>query len=204
MKIRGILATISLTVAAMSVAFTIFMNSILGVFGLAATSIETLQNLKASQSVVKKMKKRHKAKKVRVTKRFVKRSSKRALAGASAAVVPGAGVLAVAAVMVGIEGADYCDERKALQEDEDILFNTKTDFDLDQCIEEAQADAEVIMADVKESSSEAVSSVYDGIAGYSADKWESLKSFGSESTQSLGETASRIWNSADKAVSDVE
>ena len=64
-----ILATVSATLAAVIIAGTLFMNSILGAFGLAVTSAKTLQALQASHKTVELMKKRYKRKKLKLMKR---------------------------------------------------------------------------------------------------------------------------------------
>jgi hypothetical protein len=47
--IKTVLFTFTVTIAMVTLVATLFLNTILGAFGLAATSIETLQNLKTSQ-----------------------------------------------------------------------------------------------------------------------------------------------------------
>jgi hypothetical protein len=54
----------------------LFLNSILGMFGLAATSVGALATLQASQRIVDTMKARHARKQTRITKRFIKRSGR--------------------------------------------------------------------------------------------------------------------------------
>ena len=56
--IKTIFLTITATIAVVIFVASLFLNTILGIFGMAATSIETLQNLKTSQQVVDRMKTR--------------------------------------------------------------------------------------------------------------------------------------------------
>ena len=83
--IKTIFFTFTATMAVVTLVATLFLNTILGAFGLAATSIETLQNLKTSQQIVKRMKTRQAQKKLKVTKRFAKRPAKRIASAAVAA-----------------------------------------------------------------------------------------------------------------------
>jgi cobalamin biosynthesis protein CobD/CbiB len=108
--LKTIFITITATLTVVTLAAHLFLNSILGMFGLVATSVETLSKLQASHEVVQKMKSRQLRKQKRISKRFVKRSGKRVASGALAAVTVGA--VAAVAAMTTIEVADYCEEQK--------------------------------------------------------------------------------------------
>lgn len=54
---------------------TLFLNTLLGAFGLVTTSAKELSQLRESQQIVEKMKAEHKKKKVKTTKRFLKRTT---------------------------------------------------------------------------------------------------------------------------------
>jgi len=146
--LKTMLITFSATASTLALAAHLFLNSILGTFGLVTTSVDTLRGLQASQQVVQQMKTRQIQKKARISKRFVKRSGKRVASGAMAAATVGA--VAVIAAMTTIEVADYCEEQKELQADLDILNGTSTGFDLDQCIEQSGEDARAIYAEAKD------------------------------------------------------
>ena len=103
--------------AVVTMVATLFLNTILGAFGLAATSIETLHNLKTSQQIVKRMKTRQAQKKLKVTKRFAKRPAKRIASAAAAAAAATVGTIGVAVAATALEANDYCDEKRKLQED---------------------------------------------------------------------------------------
>ena len=62
-NMKSVLLTFITTLAALAFASTFFLNTLLGTFGLAATSIDTINNLKSSQIVIDKMKTRHHIKK---------------------------------------------------------------------------------------------------------------------------------------------
>ena len=130
---KTILITFTTTAGALAFAANLFLNSILGMFGLAATSVETLSKLQASHEVVQKMKSRQLRKQKQISKRFVKRSGKRVASGALAAAT--VGTVAVVAAMTTIEIAGYCEEQKELQADMDIINGTSTEFDLDRCFD---------------------------------------------------------------------
>ena len=99
--LKTTIVTITTTLTAVTLAGHLFLNPVLGMFGLAATSVETLTKLQASQKIVDTMKARHTGKQNRVTNRFVKRSGKRGASTALAAAT--VGTVAVAAVMTSME-----------------------------------------------------------------------------------------------------
>ncbi len=181
---KTIFFTFTITVAVIALTFTLFMNTILGLFGLAATSVKTMQQLKASRTIVEKMKTRHHQKKLKLTKRLAKRSSKRV---ASTATI---GAVAVAVTMTSLEMADYCEEKEPLQEDENVLNGTAIEFDLDQCLEEAKKESKEILNDLKDSSVAAVSKAFNSTVEFSADKWAAIKEAGIQALQSTG----NIWD----------
>ena len=102
--LKTILITFSVTAGTLALAAHLFLNSLLGVFGLAATSVETLVQLKAFQRIVEAMKQRHTRKKNRIIKRFIKRSGRRVASTALAAIT--VGTVAVAGVMTSMEISD--------------------------------------------------------------------------------------------------
>ena len=156
-----------------SLVATLFLNTILGAFGLAATSIETLQNLKTSQQIVQRMKTRQAQKKLKVTKRFAKRPAKRIASAAAAAAT--VGTIGVAVAVTALEANDYCEEKRELQEDSDILNGTDTEFDYAACYEEGKKDLSAVLMQVKDSTVEAVSDAWRSTSHYSAEKWTSIK-----------------------------
>jgi len=91
---------------------SLILNTILGAFGLTATSIETLQNLKTTQQDVERITKRQVQKKPKVTMRFAKHPAK----SISSATVAAATVdtVGVAVAMTALVANDYCDEKYEL------------------------------------------------------------------------------------------
>jgi Zn-dependent membrane protease YugP len=83
-----ITGTFLATLFLMSVSAKLFLMPLLGLFDLAAVPVSQLAELNASKKMVKKMEsrhknlqKRHEVKKQRVTKKFVKNSTKKNLIG---------------------------------------------------------------------------------------------------------------------------
>ena len=87
--LKTIFFTFTATIAMLSLIATLFLNTILGAFGLAATSIEKLQTLKTSRQVVERIKTWQAQKKLKVAKRFAKRPAKRIASAAAPAATAG-------------------------------------------------------------------------------------------------------------------
>jgi hypothetical protein len=192
--IKTIFLTFTATIAVVSLVATLFLNTILGVFGLASTSIETLQNLKTSQQIVQRMKARQAQKRLKVTKRFAKRPAKRIASAAVAAAT--VGTIGVAVAVTALEANDYCEEKHELQEDADILNGTHTDFDYKACYEEGKKDLSAVLSQVKESTVDAVSDAWKSTAHYSTEKWISIKESCSNALESTGSASARLWDAA--------
>ena len=192
--IKTILITFSATLSALALAANLFLNSILGAFGLVATSIDNLSQLQASQKVVQTMKKRHTQRKSRVTKRFVKRSGKRVASTALAAAT--VGTVAVAAVVTTMAISDHCGEKRLLQEDGNVFHGTSTAFDLDRCLGESADDAEQILASATEEVQAKASGAFDATAQYSQGIWDDIKSATSRALDYTDSTFADLWNSA--------
>jgi len=133
---KTVFLTITATLTTISFAVTLFLNTILGAFGLVTTSIDTLNNLQSSHKVVEQMKTRHKAKKVDVTKKLAKRSGRRVASTALAAAT--IGTTAVVVTVVGFEIHDYCEDKESLQNDYNILYGTEVEFNFDKCVDEGK------------------------------------------------------------------
>jgi len=141
---KVIIVTIFLTLMTVFVAFQYFMGAILGTFGLAATTVGQLQNLRQSQQVVEKLKTKNATKKKTAGKKFTRRVTRRAGASAAAAVVPVVGIAAVAAYVTGEEVRQHCDDLADIQDTENIINGTNIEFSFDDCTDQLKADAEVI------------------------------------------------------------
>ena len=191
--IKTILLTFSVTLATVALVASLFLNTILGTFGLVSTSIDALQNLKSSHLVAQRMKTLHKQRKIKTTKRFAARSGKRVASTALAAAT--IGTVAVVTAMTYLEISDYCDEKQDLQEDANVLYGTNVAFNFDQCIEEGKEESKRILSEVKEYSVETASSAFDNTVRYSAEKWAAIKEATMQALQSTGDGTSGLWES---------
>jgi Na+/glutamate symporter len=157
-NMKTIFWSVSVTLATVALVTSLFLNTILGLFGWAATSIETLQELRSSQHVVEQMKQRHQNKELVASKKLVKRSTKRI--GAAMLAAATVGTVAVTTVVIGLEVADYCEEKQSFQEAESILYGTEEVFDMVQCFSDARGELTGLLVDVKDASIDAVLSAF--------------------------------------------
>ena len=140
------------------------------------------------------MKKRQAEKKLRESKRFAKRPLKRITTTAVAAAT--VGTVAVAVTMTALEAEDYCEEKRELQEDANILYGTKTKFDYEQCYEDGKKDITDWLSQVKDSTVETVSNTWRYAAHYSAEKWTATKETFLQALKSTGEASVGLWDEA--------
>ncbi len=189
--LKTILLTMTATAAALSLAASLFLNSILGFFGLAATGAATLSQLRASQQVLEQVKKRHAAKRRHVSKRLVKRSGKRVASTALAAATVGS--VGVAVVMTGLEIEDYCKEKESLQEDANLLHGTDTPFDYELCLQESRDDATEILSEAGESVKVAASEALDTSGDYGRQAWDKVLAAWRQGIEASGEAARGLW-----------
>jgi hypothetical protein len=112
--------SVASTTVAISLVFYLFMNGILGIFGLAATKVEALVALNGAQQVLQKVRKRHIKKRIKYKGILKGRITKKLLPMLP---VIGAGFVVY----------DYCLDEKELQIDEDILNGTQTEFGMEEC-----------------------------------------------------------------------
>lgn len=190
---KSIITSISLSLAASSLVFTLFINSILGFFGLATVSTEALKGLKSSQQIVDKVKQKHEEKKKYAAAEFKKRASKKVLSTAVAAA--SIGTVAVATTMIGLEVYDYCEAKKDLHENDKILYGHSSEFNFETCIEEGKEDSKVMFTDLMDSSVESVSSAIKSSAEYSAEKWAAIKQVSGEAFETTQGAAVDLWES---------
>ena len=154
--------TIFLTISTCTFIASIFLNSILATFGLVSTSIESMQQLQQSKKVVEKMKTRHNTKKKNFSKKFTKRAGAK-LSSTATSVIPIIGVVGAIVAVAGLEASYYCEDKKELQEDENLLFGTDKSFDNEQCLAEAQQDSKEMITEAKEAVSESFNEAWDSL-----------------------------------------
>jgi hypothetical protein len=191
--IKAVLLSVLATAATMIFAAKLFLSSILGFFNLAAVPLEAMQKLRASQEIVEKMKTRNAERKVRVTKRFVKKAGRRVAASALAATT--VGTVAVAVVVTGMEINSYCDDKAELQADENLLNGTSDRFDYDACIEAAREDSIKILDEAKASTTAAASEALGASREVVKKKWGSVKGAIRGASESTTAKVEDWWNS---------
>jgi len=145
---KAVFLTFMATISAVAFATSLFFNSMLGMFGLTTVAVDKLSKLTAASQVLDTVKSRHKNKKLQTSKKFIKKASKKIASTAVAAAT--VGTVAVAVAMVKLEIDDYCEDKKQLQDDDNALYSTNIEFNLSQCITEANADSKVIYSEAKE------------------------------------------------------
>lgn len=198
---KTILTTISATIIIIVFVVSISLNGILNIFGLAAISLGQLNKFHQLAQKVKILKKnntkykqknhqlktsnkthkqkinaiknRHQTKSLNISKKFAKRSGKKiALSAAAAATIGTAGVVSAVALL---EGYDYCDDKRELLNDENILFDTNKEFNSSECLQSAKNDSEKIIHDY----------------------WQSTKDFGQDKWNAIKEISNDIWQKID-------
>ena len=172
---KAVISTLLLTVFAAFIALKFFFSGIFALFGYAALPIEQLSKLTHSKKIVQKMQSRHKTKSANVSKRFIKRSGKKvAITAVSAATI---GTVAVIGTLTYLEISQYCDEKRVLNDDANILFDTKEQFDLQACLEQGKQDS----------------------AHFANEAWQSVKSSGSEILDNIEKSSDELLDPSRKA-----
>ncbi|MEH6823724.1 MAG: hypothetical protein V7629_07455 [Motiliproteus sp.] len=191
---KTIFYTFSATLGLIALIGTLFLNTILGVFGLAATSVDVLQRLSASQRVVEQMQSRHQHKKLQAAKRLATKAPRRVASTALAAAT--IGTVAVVMTVTSLEVADYCEAKRVLQEDENLLYATAVEFDLEQCFEEGKEESKAILTELKNSSISAVSDAFSGTSEYSEEVWSAIRQAGLHGLYSGSAAVEAWWDDA--------
>ena len=190
---KVIFTTISATLIVISFTASIFINSILGAFNLVAMPFEKFNQLQESHKVIDKVKKRHQEKKTNVSKKFVKRSSKKIASSAvSAATIGTAGVVITVA---GLEAHSYCEDKKEIQEDGNLLYGTDIKFDFKQCLIGAKEESSEIIVSVRKAVPKIVDNAWEETKEISSETWESVKNTSTQAWTSALETSSDFWKS---------
>lgn len=183
--IKVIFLTVTATFAALSLAFTLFMNTILGAFGLVTTSLDTYNNMKDSQAVVERMRERHEVKKAEVSKNFVKKSSKKVASTVAAAAT--VGTVGVAMTAVTFEVSSYCDSQKSLNDDYNLLYGANEEFNFKKCLVSGKEEYVELVNEVKESAKQSLSEAVETSVEFSKEKWANLKAQVTTTTEAGGE-----------------
>tara|TARA_R110001583_G_scaffold43548_1_gene138513 strand:+ start:2003 stop:2575 length:573 start_codon:yes stop_codon:yes gene_type:complete len=158
---KTVLSTLIVIFFSVFIAVKFFFSSIFALFGYAALPIESLASLTHSKKTIQKMQSRHKTKSANVSKRFIKRSGKKvAVTAVSAATI---GTVAVIGTLTYLEVSQYCDDKRVLNEDANILFDTLEIFDMQACLEQGKQDSVLIANEAWQSVKSSSSDVLDSI-----------------------------------------
>ncbi len=190
---KVILKTIAGTLVTIIFLAYLFLNGILGIFGYISTPIESYNNFRSSKQIVNEMKERHKKRKLGVSKRFVRRSSRKISASAISAVT--IGTAGVVLTVAGLEVYDYCEDKSDMLDEENILFGTEIEFNYNKCLSDAKGDSDKIIASVKRAVPEMVGAAWDDTKDISHDVWESTKQTSADAWKSTSESTEQIWQS---------
>jgi hypothetical protein len=156
-----------------------FFSSLLSLFGYAVLPIESLKNLTHSKKIVQKMQHRNKVKSANVSKRFIKRSGKKvAVTAVSAATI---GTVAVIGTLTYLEISQYCEDKKALNEDANILFDTDKIFDMAACLEQGKQDS----------------------TNFANEAWRSIKEKGLDVFESIEQASDELLDPSRKATTEL-
>lgn len=176
---KTVVSTIVIIGVAAFISLKFFFSSILALFGYAALPIDSLAKLTHSQKIVQKMQSRHKTKSANVSKRFVKRSGKKvAITAVSAATI---GTVAVIGTLTYLEVSQYCDEKRVLNDDANILFDTQNAFDMQACLEQGKLDS----------------------ADFANEAWQNIKLSSSELVESIEKSSDALLDPSRKATAEL-
>lgn len=176
---KAVFSTIMFMSFSAFIAIKFFFSSIFALFGYAALPIEHLSKLTHSKQIVQKMQSRHKTKSANVSKRFVKRSGKKvAITAVSAATI---GTVAVIGTLTYLEISQYCDEKRILNDDANILFDTNEDFDMQACLEQGKLDS----------------------ANFANEAWQGIKASSGELFDSLEKSSDELLDPSRKATAEL-
>ncbi len=189
---KTVATTFTLTAGGCVLLGSLFAQSLLGLFGLAYTSAETLARLHHAQAVVEKLQARHALKKQRAAKRVVKRSARRlAAVGLAAATV---GTAAVVVTVASLEADDYCAEQQALQEEADLLYDTASAFDYAQCLAAARSDYGALASETLATLTQATEATVERSRDAGREAWARVRATALELLAAAGSSAQALWD----------
>jgi hypothetical protein len=130
-------------------------------------------NNTAHKQKINTIKDRHQAKNLNISKKFVKRSSNKIASSAVAAAT--IGTAGVVLTIAGLEIYDYCDDKRELLNDENILFDTNKEFNYTECLQSAKDDSAKIITLMQKSAPKTVYKAWQETKNFSQDKWSNIK-----------------------------
>lgn len=176
---KAVLSTLMVTIMSGVIVIQFFLSSLFSFFGYAVLPLENLKSLTHSKKIVQKMQHRNKVKSANVSKRFIKRSGKKvAVTAVSAATI---GTVAVIGTLTYLEISQYCDDKKALNEEANILFDTNKQFDMNACLEQGKQDS----------------------AHFANEAWQNIKETSSDVLESIEQTSDELLDPSRKATTEL-
>lgn len=198
--LKKILLAIWATASVLVIVAMFSFNALLNLAGWALVSAKHLTDLRQSQQVVENMKDRHAKKKKSARNRFAKKATKKlSVTTAAAATV---GTVAVVSATSYFLIDDYCDEQQDLHVEENLLYGGDEDFTWENCLQEGTEDMKGIVADVKASSTEAVSTAMDASAEFGREKWAAIREAAGTALDATNENATELWNDVKEIFSE--
>ena len=119
-----------------------FKDKLLDYQGLALIQQAELKDLKQSKKKLKKAQKVVHGHKQSIKARQTKRVAKRVTAATSATLIPYVDTAVMPVIILGMEAQDYCEQQKELQEILDVFSGSETQFDIEQCLLQAQEEVQ--------------------------------------------------------------
>jgi hypothetical protein len=173
--VKAVLSTLFVVGISGFIAVKFFLSSIFTLFGFIALPIDDFSRLNHSKQIVQKMQNRHKVKTANVSKRFIKRSGKKvAITAASAATI---GTVAVIGTLTYLEISQFCDDKRILNDDANILFDTQQEFDMQACLEQGKQES----------------------AEFANEAWQNVKSSGNDMIDSFEQSTDEFLDPSRKA-----
>lgn len=191
---KTIILTITLTLSIITATVAFAGQAILGLAGFTVVTVDKLHKLTAASQVLDKVKVHHSKRKLRTSKRFVKKASRKVASTAVAAAT--IGTVAVAATMIGLEVADYCEQQQEINELDNVLNGTNQAFDFNQCVDEASENTQLIFEEVKQAAIAAGSNAFESIKSVASDYLASARSYAVDVFEFYDRVTENIWNDA--------
>ena len=90
----------------------------------------------------------------------------------------------------------YCDQKRTLQEDANVLYGTDVTFDLEQCLNESADDAKAIIDEATDTLSTKVSDSFNATANYGSRVWSDIKAAARKAVDYTDSNFTNLWISA--------
>jgi len=158
-------------------------------------------NNTAHKQKINTIKGRHQAKNLNISKKFVKRSSNKIASSAVAAAT--IGTAGVVLTVAGLEIYDYCNDKRELLNDENILFDTNKEFNYKECLQNAKNDSAKIITLVQKSVPKIVGNAWQETKNFSQDKWDETKEISDDVWQTTNRYSQYQWDNIKTSTNDL-